>query len=497
MKPATVDIRGWAKRNIWTNECGDMIVRPGLRRISSNESGRVIVAGFSVRNETNQEVWHYVFDVASTGAKSLKLRIYDEDFVAFQVFSINADCIPRGVTHAIVNGEIIIGSPDFPTLWGMVGSSVRYADSVASVSGSTALAVPRGIVVEWCDRVVIFNGRNMNVSDPIAVTGGSPRTYIAENQNQRPGIVYGAHEAGNGMLVCVTSAGVYGLDAGAAAVGVVGSNGSDWRLLHHAKAIDYDSSCVVRGRVYALTRGGWAIVDTPNDKEQILSEPVMPRATARIALGDYRGERMYAGEAGPIVGADGVNAIHMSDLSSDWPCASWWTTSSTALTSDGFLLRGILRMPDGDEALLTSNGVWLMVGNVDDDDNAVGSGRAPTAFLSGIVPTSPRRSRRVTHVHIGIAATGTSTVRAVNRGELKSISPPPDPEGIIIGTDDWTIATKLLTTDPITDVRFEFNRLPSRDIALEVSATDGTSRILPVIDLGESESTEERPTSTA
>lgn len=495
MKESVVDLRPFAKRNCWSTLDGQLCVRPGLRRIYAAESGRTIVAGFTVRNETSGEVWHYVFDVASTGAKALKLRILDEDFQTFQVFALNVDVEPRGVSHAITNGQITICSPDFPTLWGLVGSSVRYAEPVASVSLSTVLAIPRGICTEWAGRCVIFDGRNMFVSDPIAVTGGSPQTYIAENQNQRPGIVYGAHEGAGGMLILVTSAGVYGLDSSAAAVGVVGSHGADWRLLNHHQATSYDSSCVVGGRVFALTRSGWAVVDTDSQEEYVTTEPSASRAFgSRFALEDHRGERMFPMDQGPAIGSDTLAGIHMVDMRSAWQCWSWWTATTGDASIAGMKLRGVLRMPDGDQALLTTLGAHLVIGNGDGTNALSSATYVPAAHLVGNLPSAPHQNRRINQISIAAAVGGSGSLRCSLRGEEKSATPDADAEGLTIGTSTWEGTANLLTATPIVDRRFAFSRRPMRDVSLEVGADVGGARICPIATLEESDSAPKRPT---
>jgi hypothetical protein len=489
-----VDLRPFAKRNCWTTADGQLCVRPGIRRVYAAESGRTIVAGFSVRNETSGEVWHYVFDVASTGTKALKLRILDEDFQTFQVFALNVDVEPRGVSFSITNGQIVICSPDFPTLWGLIGSSVRYAAPVDSISGSTSLAIPRGICTEWGGRCVIFDGRNMFVSDPIAVTGGSPQTFIAENQNQRPGVVYGAHEGAGGMLVLVTSAGVYGLDSSAAAVGIVGSHGADWRLLNHHQATSYDSSCVVGGRVFALTAAGWAVVDTDTQEEYNLVEPSASRAFgSRFALDDHRTERMFAMDQGPVIGSDTLSGIHMTDLRSSWQCSSWWTATTGDTSIAGMNLRGVLRMPDGGQALLTTLGAHLLTGNGDGTSALSSASYVPAAHLVGNLPSAPSQNRRINQIHVGGAVGGSGLLRCSLRGEGKTATPDADAEGLTIGASTWETATRLLTATPITDRRFAFTRNPMRDICLEVGADVGMARISPVAVLEESESAQKRP----
>ena len=174
-----IDLRPFSKRNIWPTASGDLAVRPGLRQILTATallgSARNIVGGFSVPNSYTGEVWHYIFHSSPTGPADLQLRIVDENGTAWQDFSLSSDIVPRVITHAVVEGEIIIASPDFPTLWGLVGSSVTWATKVASDNPSTtAINVPQGICTAWNNRVVIADGRSLFFSDPVAATGGKP-----------------------------------------------------------------------------------------------------------------------------------------------------------------------------------------------------------------------------------------------------------------------------------------------------------------------------------
>jgi len=258
----TVDASGWASRNLWHTPDGELCVRPGLRKFYTPDTGYDIVGAFSLRNEYVDEVWTYVA-VRDTSTLLVSLLILDENFETFQEFRWGTAAVIRCITHAVVEGQLVIACPDLPTLFGMVGSSVGFALSVPSDNtATTAIDVPRGIVTAFCNRFVYADGRSLFFSDPIAADGGDGRTIVGANQNQRPGIIYGLHEGAGGMLVCVTSAGVYGLDADAAAVQIVGSNGTAWRLLSHLGAHSFLSSCVHRGRVYVLTPDGYAPGDT-------------------------------------------------------------------------------------------------------------------------------------------------------------------------------------------------------------------------------------------
>jgi hypothetical protein len=482
----TIDMRRWNSVNVWTLSSGELCVRPGFRRIYTPDSGKTLVGGFSVDNEYTGEVMHYVFDVASSGRKALRLQLLTEDFTVWQTFSINADTNPRAITFAVIEGQIIIASPDFPTLWGLVGGDIQFATKVSSDNpATTAIEVPRGICTSWNNRVVIANGRSLYVSDPIAATGGSPRTFVAENQNQRPGVVYGIHEGAGGQLVCVTSQGTYGLDSGYAATQIVGGNGTGWSLLSHHRAVSYQSSCVVKGRVYALSTGGWVPVDTESIDEISLSQPVMCRSIGtRISLEDYRDASMFAMDSGPVVASGDLNAAHFTDLSGE--ISSWWTSAHSPTS---FFMRGTLREPGGGELLICENGVFRVEGNFD-GEIALTSGVAtqPKGVLLGVVAGGAKDNRNLRHISIAAEVGGAGSVRAAYRGVAKAGTPPADPEGITIGTDAWGTSSKVYTATPMAGVRFDFSRRATRDVAIEAGADGCMARVLPVADAEYSES---------
>lgn len=448
----TVDVASWSKANLWTYPSGELCVRPGLRRQYAPDSGRRLVGGFTVTNSYTPEVWHYVFDVATSGTLDLRLRVLDETFQVVQIFPINCDVVPRVITSAVIEGLGLICSPDFPTLFFVVGSGVIYAEAVDSVNPATsAIPVPRGICVQWCCRVVVFDGRSMFPSDPIAATGGDPRTFVAENQNQRPGVVYGAHEGAGDSLVCVTSAGTYALASDAAAVGIVGSNGTSWRLTSSTVATSYASSCVVRGRVYALTKQGYAVVDVESDAETTLDEPLMPRAVfSRISLGDYRACRMYGTDDGPMVAHGDLDVLYRQNITNEM--ASWWRSS---FASTDFSVRGVLKDLDGTEMLLCENGVFTVDGDFDGSIALTSAVASVTGLLFGAVEED---NAIVTSVTARAAVGGTNSTLACSvRGSRKSRAMPPDGNGFTIGVDAWTPAgSNRITTTPIKACLFEF-----------------------------------------
>lgn len=482
-----VDARAWNKLNLWRRPTGELAVRPGLRRIQTPDAGRIFVAGFSIQNPYTLEVWHYTLDLKSDGTQ-LRIRIADEQFTTFQTFSFGIDVDPRGVSHAVVEGMIAVCSPDFPTLFGLVGTGLVRAIKVTSDNpATTAIDVPQGICSAWCNRIVIASGPSLFVSDPVAVTGGDIRTFVAENQNNRPAPVFGIHEGAGGQLVVLTGAGVYGLDASAAAVGIVGSNGTDWRMLNHHQCYSFDSSCNVRGRIYALTKRGYMLVDIENNVEELLDDPMQARAYGpRIASVDYRTSRMIGADDGPLVALGDACSVH--DLAQQ--LRSWWTQPIAAT----FRVRGILRDVDGNPLLLCEDGVYIVDGNFD-GNQALGAGTTsqPNGILHGEVPGAPSDNRTVREVQVSAALGGVGSIVAAVRGDPQTATPVADARAYVIGTNTWADTGLIAEPAPMASRRLQFN-LNSDDVGIEVGAQYANTRLLGLIDVDYSASAPKRPT---
>lgn len=500
MSETVLDISGWAKRNVWRTATGELCVRPGMRRVyvaSDDITATRVVGGFSVRNDFVDEVWTYLA-VQDVATRLVTLLVLDEDFVTFQSFVWGTAANVRAVTHAVVEGQMLICSPDLPTLAGMVGTSVDYAVAVASDNPSTtAIPVPRGIVTAFCNRFVIADGRALFFSDPLGSDGGDGRTFVGENQNQRPGIVYGLHEGAGGMLVCVTTAGTYGLDADAAAVQIVGSNGTAWRLLSHTSAQSHASSCVHRGRVYTLTVDGWAPCDVETDEETMLSDPMQPRARGpRIELEDFRTCRMLATDDGPLVASNELGAFARGDLQRG--VVSWWTFAHADVTglNPGDIV-GVARDHDGSEMLIHASGIYRAVGDVDGPIALADFADAamPIGTFAGLFKASAADNMLPRHIDIAAAVDGARTMMAAVRGSEHSATVDTDPMALADARDEWGDLRFL--TVPIANAQIDFGDVSdsaaTRDVGIEISAQGGGVRFNPAPVLHLSESAKKRP----
>lgn len=512
-QPVSIDISSWSKRNLWRLPSGEVAVRPGLRKIfDTSGGGRLIAGAFTIRNDfSGGEVWHYVVTYSDNTrtTRDPKMFIYDENFALQQSsVPISSNRAPRVVTVAVVQGQVMICSPDFPPMWGLVGSMINaHATKVPSDdTTTTAIDIPVScICTSWVgSRVVYAAGRSIFVSDPITSTGGSPRTVVAENQCELPGVVYGIHEGAGGMLVAVTNAGVYGLDSAAASVGIIGSGGADWRLLNHHRVSNYGASCVVRGRVFALTQRGYMLVDVEGDDETILNEPLQSLGIApgRYALEDFRAARLLPGEHGPIVASDDLGAVVMTDMTGDG-FTSWWKSSEfnasgTAYGSSSFV--GILDDVDGSPLYVGSHGIYRAIGDFDGTQMLSSFSTHHTGSLRGGIPNPPAGSLRPMHVHFA-AANGASTGAtdpkqyAGYRGKVYSGVPSADDIGITIGVDSWGTTSKRYTVTPLESTRASVadNKSTSNEMTFEVGADGGLVRVTSTINVDYSESATNRP----
>ncbi len=488
---AVIDVSKWYKKNIWRTSNGELIVRPGFRRIYAPPTGCTIVAAFSIRNDFVDEVWHYI--VTKHASDGIHVLIVDENFDVFQDFKWATDGEPRCVTSAVVEGAMMITSPDLPSLFGMVGSGLGYAVAVASVSEFTTIAPPVGICTSFCNRVAVAQGRSIFFSDAVSNEIGDIRTFVGFNQNQRPGIVYGLHEGAGGMLVAVTSEGTYGLDADAAAVQIVGSNGTAWRLLSHISVHSYLSSCVHRGRVYALTRDGWAPADTESTDEMFLADPILPRARGpRVFADDFRRCRMFALDEGPAVCSVQLEAIHRSDQSHE--VSSWWFDQ----TDNRGDLRGSLRDHDGTELLAMSAGIYRIMGDFDGliaiaaaedaSDEVVGT------FFS-TVDGAANENRLPRKINFAAAVDGAHRILVAVRGSEHSATVDPDPMGLTIGVDNFG-DDLFYTSTPIADAEIDFGDIAdtpaTRDVGIELSAEGCLTRVNLLPDIEQSKSAKTR-----
>lgn len=493
MNVLPVECAAMAKRDVWTSSDWRLCVRPGMRQIYTPPSGTHIVAAWSVRNDFADEVLHYV--VVSDGVGTLRFLILDENFATFQDFRLSVDVEPRIVTHVVVEGQILICSPDFPTLWGLVGSGLVVATKVASANTTTtAIDVPRGIACRFCNRAAVANGRVLYFTDPVAPTGGDLRTFVVENTNGRDGVIYGIHEGAGGSLVCVTSQGTHALSTDAAAVQIVGSNGTPWQILSHHSAYAYRATAAYRGRVWALSRRGIVQCDVEEGDEVYLSDPVMPRAFgARAHEDDYRACRMSETDDGPAVVSDNLQLFARYDVERE--LVSWWTNADINNSNVRGDVVGTLHDVDGTEIFACTNGAYRVVGDFDGASDLASPYDPVSGVLAARVETQPAENATVRHIDAAAQCDGQNRIDVALRGKAAGGVPLVDPNGLIVGTSTWG-ATATWQPTPIVGMQGQFGEddaQASRDVCIEVRAQGYGARFADSVTVATSDSAPARP----
>ena len=457
---------------------GDLAVRPGLRELYTPPSSTEIVGAFSLRTATTGDLWHYVVDTTTNkGAQRVTtIRVLDYNFTEFQALIVSSTRKPRIVTHAEVLGELMICSPDFPTVFGQVGGGLSIASKVASDnSGTTALEVPRGLVVAWADRDVIADGAGIYISDPRVFSGGSLRTFVAANAQWRPGVVYGLHVAAGGSLVACTTEGVYALPVSAAAAGQVAIGA--WQLVSTHRTYDYGTTCHARGRVYGLTQNGIRVIDTEEGSYIPLDEPIAPRAYgARINRDDWRNATTFPLADGPCIASGLVgNPWHMVDAPRGF--RAWWSPATGVITPGAAV--GTLRHGDGEELIACAGGVYRVVGDFDGALPLSISGNAIKGYVIGQIPMEPRKSLTAISMTVG-AGYNAGAVLSSFRGDAQGAGTGNrgTPGGIIIEQSEWD---QGITYEEVAlQSRWaKFKARQSDDFAFECGAEYGQTRLAP------------------
>lgn len=478
-----IDARTLAKRNIATNSAAQTAVRPGLRRLKT-ASSLTYEGGFSVNDAQTGALYHYLVTATTSAPYSLTVIILDEHLTQLDSTTIEANAQPRVVSHGRILSHIVMGGPDLPTQWCLVGNGVRVAEKADHETLST-IEMPQGLFASWMNRIVQADGSTLRFSVPVAITGGSPRTFLGANQVGMRGGIFGLHTGAGGMLVICTDVGVYGLDPSAAAVAIVNSSSADIRLLSHHRTTTFQSTCEVNGRVYGLTKNGFRLIDVESAPEIDLDDPLITRAfEKRISLGDYREARMFPGEGGPIIGADSIPALWVTEEQGG--ISSWWTAASDV----SMKLRGVLRDVDGTDLLVMTDGIYVADGNFD-GTQALTSGFAtqPTGFFHGEVPTGPHENETVKHVYVS-AADGDA--KAALRGDSQTSTSYRDSiYGAVEGSSSWGGSWRYVTT-PTVAHRLDFD-VNSNDLAVEAGVTGCGNRIQPVVTLEMARTGKNRP----
>jgi hypothetical protein len=469
-----IDTSRFDLRNMWTLPGGELCVRPGLVNFRAAVSNEEIVAGFSVRGQYADRINHYlvIFDTSTSNNHHTKIVVFDEEFQQLQSLPVS-NTKPRVVTHAVVTGELIISSPDFPTVSGYTGGGITVAEKV-SIADRATINIPQGICASWNGRCVIADGERLFISD-----AAMPRTYTSAGIVALEGHIYGLHVTPGGGLVAITGNGVWGLGADAAAAGpeIIGiiDNISD----HSAN--NYGQSALVRNQLHALTGRGLKRIDR-GQEETPLSDATMSRSVAEmINFPDYRIGKVFAGRKGPIISMPGEDSVCMFDLTRG--IRSWWQPETTEGTLD---IVGVLYEDDDNELLVDKSRIYAFYGNTEDgDDHTTTGGIKPTGSMAGRVPTPPEASPVVRSVTTS-SDNGSRVQKAAIRGLDKTkTTPTPVSSGFSTRTDGIVLTQSPSTmwgdgreyrSRELKSLRFLFSRRTD-DVTVEVGATQALSRV--------------------
>jgi hypothetical protein len=418
-----------------------------------------VKAGFSVKNPATQQTWHYILKAPATTTATI--TIYDEDFQTIKVVNLGVvNPAMEVMTPAILDNEIVIGSPSFPQMYGLVGSDLIQSVKVESVNAvnTTAIEVPRGICIHWAGRIVVSDGRSVYFSDALY-----PRTYVAENVLVAPGgNIYGMHVSAGGALVLCTSTGVWALPEDASASGqiVLGV----WSKLSDFETVDYLSTCVSNGVIYGLSKYGWRAMESANSKELVLSEQKLSRSNFRIEAADFRPlARIFGGIHGPIVGLPTPH-VHATDVANG--VKSWWTFPAS---SD--VICGVLYDDDGEEMLLTGSGIMRRCGNQTGYESSV------IGMVAGRIPSPPEASPVLRYVTLATDGESSTTVMVNNVKRTLSAYTGKAP---LIGTTAW--GSGVYREVPMRSRQADFAERGD-EVAVEIAVYEHPSRVADAVDL--------------
>lgn len=459
-----VDIRGWSSRNMWLDHRGDLTARPGLKRVFTVDSGRDIVAAFSVFNYHTDESWHYIVDCdrqvsSTTNQVDTRIKVYDEDWVQIQELVLYADRVPRDVTHALIGerGFLVISSPDFATVRGLVGGGIRVAEKVTG-SFLTPIEVPRGLCTKWANRVVVAEDNLVYISDPVAATGGDPMTFVASNVIDRMGKIIGLHATADDLLVAVTTTGVWGFPGEALESADVADSGARWMHIQDYEGTTYRSSCMCRGKLYLLTKDGFRMGLTRDVGQEtaINMDHGVSQDDEPVISSDWRSADIFGGDDGPIITERGLAHWCMTDV--DRGFKSWWKQASGF--SEIGRVAGMCRRPNGEMILVLERGAYVITGNYDGNASSTTELTITRCSMNGRVVMPPASSHTLRHVHLLTNTGGDSanTVRCDVNHQSQYASPVDDPHGAVVGTATWDDNNGPLSRpQELRSHRFDFN----------------------------------------
>ena len=473
-------LNGMDARNIWTLPGTEYCVRPGFTRVYEPLANEVIIGAKTVRSRKEDKTLNYILIHNTTPDPYTKIVIMDEEFNSLQSLRVGTGPEPRSIfSLAIVWRELVLSSPDFPTVAGIIDGGIDVAKKVNSTNvEALEIEIPRGICIDWQGACVIARGEALFVSE-----NSAPRTYLGTSSATMPGKIYGLHVAPGGGLIVVTSNGTYGFGAdapqGDELLPIVDKI-SDYSATGYGQTVTYD------GALYGLTRSGIKRIDAVRE-EIPLSDRVFVRSMDEmIDRPDYREGTLYAGDRGPIVAIRNgqQDAICMFDayrgLRSWWtiepPFPAWVAPSSSGEPLNDFRMVGVLNTREGDTLIVSRDGIY----DISSNREGTGGGTDSRVYgsFAGRFETPPEASptvRRITSI-----SDNTGSPQQVALGGVRADAQTTPTNGIVFGIDSWVNAAasdpKKFQTRSLASRRFSFSSRTD-DITIELSAKGPKSRI--------------------
>lgn len=474
----TVDLTQFAKRNMWPLQSGELAVRPGIKLIDGTWSR--YVETFHVVADGNRDIvtyWFYTEAFSATLGQRAAVDVINWDPTlsvipgVIQSIAVNQTSRLRVVTCAVVLDQVIFASPDMATLWGYAGGPLEecvYAES-DNQETSAIQTIPRGLVASWMSRSVIADGRNVYISDVVSLSGGSPRTFVADNVNLQEGFVYGLFVGAGGALVMVTDKGVYAMPEDAAAVGQIVA-GTTQKISNYT-VTDYGKCAVApNGRVYGLTEHGFRAVDTDNAPDIALDEPRAPTANGeRIAFADWREAKMIPTPQGVAIVHPEGNAFYMYHSALGF--GSWWTLPSAYSSHK---VQSIQLGPWGDPVIYTDKAYFMVHGNYDGQDVDQAETDVFGAYI-GKVQMASDSNRVLRRMDYSTDSLGDVTIIAADREVTATITSDVPLDG---ASTIW--GTSAMKSKAIESRRFHFADRTD-DLSMELSVEHPLSRMPPSV----------------